>query len=467
MSFCIYRSYCKDKGDAVLLSRFWSGLRYRLGETPWARSLRIALRAPSAHNQVEHNIWNLYVEVFWAAILSAAAAFNATFAVRLGASNELVGRLSSIPALLAVFLLIPSARFLESHTKRAPWIWGSLFVARLGYGLIAVLPWVIPQAHQATALVWLLIAISIPSTFFGTGFNPLLADVVPERDRARVFANRNIIVGVMVAMLTFLAGKWLELASERNLMAFPGNFQVLYVVGFIGSMMSMIYLLKMRVPESKVIPREPHPRGKQLSLLHWRTQAGAFWAGNRSFVRIILNSLVFGFGDWLVGPLYIIFFVRHLNASDAWIGLNSTLANIGVIVGYALWRRWLTKLDYQRALLISIPLSALYPFLVSFFPHLSAILVWGVFINLVNPGVNLSHFNILLNLCPEERRASYIAAYSAIMNAGAFVGPMIGVALLNVLNIRWVLIIGGSIRLAGALLFYVFKVQMPKVEATR
>ena len=50
----------------------------------------------------------------------------------------------------------------------------------------------------------------------------------------------------------------------------------------------------------------------------------------------------------MVRPLYVLFFVRELKASDGWIGLNSTLANVGVIIGYAFWRRWIHKLGYQR-----------------------------------------------------------------------------------------------------------------------
>jgi MFS family permease len=83
-----------------------------------------------------------------------------------------------------------------------------------------------------------------------------------------------------------------------------------------------------------------------------------------------------------------------------------------------------------------------------------------VLINLINPGVNLSHFNILLKLCPNDRRASYIAFYSALMNAGAFVGPMVGVALAEVWGIRSVLLVGGGVRLLGAILFNVFRLDV-------
>jgi MFS family permease len=101
---------------------------------------------------------------------------------------------------------------------------------------------------------------------------------------------------------------------------------------------------------------------------------------------------------------------------------------------------------------------------VSLFPNLTLILAWGVLISLINPGVNLSHFNILLKLCPDERRASYMAIFAAMMNVGAFVGPMVGVALSNLWGVRPVLLIGGAIRLLGAALFYAFRVKVNEVE---
>lgn len=440
---------------ARLLTRIRSGLTVDRGRTP----VRTVLRGPALYSQVERNTWYLYVEVFWAALLSAAAAFNAPFAVRLGASNAMIGWLSSIPSLIAVAVLIPSARFLERKANRAPWVWGSLFIARLGYGVIAIFPWLL-AAHRAEAMVGLLIAISVPSTFFSAGFNPLLADVVPERDRARVFANRNMIVSATVAVLTYAAGRWLEAAPRIGWADFPVNYQVMYIAGFVGAVLSSANLLRIKVPESKVVGRKARVRTGKPSLAHLRFALQE----NRDFVRIILNTLVFNFGAWLVGPLYIIFFIRELGATDGWIGLNSTLANVGVIAGYALWRRWIRKLGYARTLLVTVPLASSYAFLVSLFPNLTAILAWGVWINLVNPGVDLSHFNILLKLCPEERRASYIATFSTMMNVGAFIGPMIGVALTSVLDIRVLLLIGGAIRLVGAVFFYLFRIRVQEGE---
>jgi MFS family permease len=442
-------------GGALKVPRILGRFRSPIGCIQWSR----LLRRPVLHTEVDRNIWYLYVEVFWAAILSAAASFNAAFAVRLGASNQMIGWLSSIPSLIAVLLLIPSARFLESKARRTPWLWSSLFVARLGYLVLALLPWVL-KSQQAEAVVWLLIAITVPATFFSAGFSPLLADLIPERDRARVFANRNIIVSATVAALTFAAGRWLEGASAISWSVFPTNYQVMYLVGFAGATASSLALLRIKVPESKIVNRSGRVKVGRPSVAALRTML----AENRDFVRITLNTLLFDLGAWLVGPLYILFFVRELGASDGWIGLNNTLANLGVIAGYALWRRLIRRWGYGRTLLISVPMAASYAFLVALIPDLSAILVWGVLINLVNPGVTLSHFNMLLKMTPDDRRASYMAIYASIMNVGAFVGPAVGVALADLWDIRTVLVVGGVIRLLGAGLFYLFRVQVEETE---
>jgi len=428
----------------------------------WLTHARRALLTPmdpATADQTGRNINYLCAEVIWAAMLSTAAAFNATYALRLGASNKMITWLSSLPALIAMLVLIPAARFLESRSNRISWLWASLFTARLGYGLLAILPWLV-SSHRAEATICLLIAIQIPANFFAAGFNPLLADVVPERDRTWVFARRNILASAVVVVLTFLAGQWLELSGRLRWFAFPINFQLLYLLGFVGSMGSTAILLKIKVPPREVAASAPSGKSPKPRTTGIRNM----FRVNRDFAVIIFNTLIFNSGAWLVGPLYIIFFVRELGATDAWVGLHTTVANAAVIVGYMLWRRWIRTIGNRRALAIAAPLGAGYAFLVSLFPNLAAILVWGACVNLINPGINLSHFNLLLKLAPHDRRTSYLAMFSTVMNVGAFVLPMLGLALANILGIRTVLLIGGGIRLMGAILFYVHPARVQETE---
>jgi MFS family permease len=56
----------------------------------------------------------------------------------------------------------------------------------------------------------------------------------------------------------------------------------------------------------------------------------------------------------------------------------------------------------------------------------------------------------LLEVCPEENRASYIAGYSTLVNFAAFVSPMISSSLTAVFGLRELLLVGAVLRFGSA-----------------
>jgi hypothetical protein len=510
------------------LPELLSRVRYHLGESGWAnvawvQRLRTAAaqqRLRQARDRTERNILYLYLDMFWAGIFMAVMAFNGAYALRLGASNTLLGWLSSIPSLVSMLVLLPSAAFLEGREDRAPWLHWSLAIGRGLFLGAAVVPWLFPQ-YAAHAVVAVLILRTLPMQFYSAGFSPMLADVIPVRDRARVMANRSIIMSATVAVCTFLFGLWMDAATRIPWAAFPINYQIVYFIGTAAGLLSTYAITRIEIPKVAVIrrkraratealvlpdavtpplasgdeageapneapdgapvaPRRPsHPLrrvyGRAISAVGelWArlriravqtlTPARALFKENPDFTKIVVNTFVFDIGAWLVGPLYTILFVNELGAADSWIGLNTTLAHIGVIGGNLIWRRLMDRWGAGLALRRSAPLAASYAILVALFPNLILILLFGVLINLVNPGVSLSHTNTLYQICPRERRASFMAIYATVANVGAFVAPMVGVALSGVIDIRWILLAGGLIRLVGAGLFQINRIHLSEV----
>jgi len=404
----------------------------------------------------DRNAWNLYVELFWASILGIAAAFNAAFAVRLGAENSHIGLLNSLPALAAILVSVPAGRFLERRAKRQAWVLGSLFVNRMGYVLVALVPW-LPTAglNKGAVLVALLVAMSFPVNFFSVGFSAMLGDVIPERRRATVFATRNIINTGMLSVGMWLAGRWL------NRVTFPLDYQAMYLVGFLASMLSMVYLVKIRVPDARAaapIAHAARPLREQ-----WRALRQVMRDRN-DFVRIVVDTLLYGLGAWTAAPLYILYFVRELHASDAWIGLHGTVANVAAIAGYALWRRLIGRWGESRTLKRTVMGAGLYPLLVGLSPSLTPILFAAALNGLIAPGVNLSHFSTLLKVCPEKHRPSFIGFYTTIMNVGAFIAPLVGVALADRFGLGPTLVGCGAFWLVGALSFRVWPIRVADTE---
>jgi len=125
--------------------------------------MRRAHAAPTA--PAERTARPLYAEIVFASFLSAAAAFNTTYVLRLGGSNALVGLLTSLPALVAVVVYLPAARILERTTRQMGWVVGSLSLARPGYLVVALLPLAL-RTHLPEATVAVLVAVQVPAVFF-------------------------------------------------------------------------------------------------------------------------------------------------------------------------------------------------------------------------------------------------------------------------------------------------------------
>jgi MFS family permease len=416
------------------------------------------LRLPSPRNQIEANALYLELEVFWAAFLSAVVTFNAPFALRLGATNTQIGLLSSIPALLAILITIPAGRYYSRRAQRMPLVIRSLFAHRLGFLLAAFVPF-LPVENKGTVLIWVLILFSSPAHFFGVGWNAMIAEVVPEANRARVVAVRNMLVAAVVTAGTFGAGIWLERVR------FAANYQILYVAGFATSMVSLYYITKLRAPDA-FVPPAPAARSS-LSLTERADQARQAITSQPDFRRLVINTLSHGLGVWMIGPLYVLYFVRELGAAEGWLGTNGMVANLTPILGYYLWQRAVRRWGEKQVLKSTIVLVGVYPVLVGLSPTLSIVLIWTALNGLIVPGVTLGHYPMMLKICPADQRPLYIGIYTTIMNVGAFVMPLIGVWLADRIGIAPVLIAGGLLCILGSSSFWWRPLQTPDSLAMR
>ncbi len=397
------------------------------------------------------NAFYLVVEIFWASILAAAASFNGAYAIRLGAENVEVGLLSSLPALLALLVSIPAGQFLQARSRRKPWIVSALLINRTGYLLVALVPlFKFSGIPHGTMVVWVLSIASAGAHFFNVGFIPMLAEVTPEDRRATVFSARNIVYNASLSVCTLLFGLLL------NGMEFPTNYQIMYVIGFAASCLSTYFLIKIDAPDATSMTKT---QGfSQAIQIQVKTLREAF-SDHPEFIRITRNTFFYGVGLWLASPIYILYYVKTLNADDAWIGIQGTILSATTLIGYAVWRS-LIKRWGEPAILKRIILTAgLYPVFAGIFPSLNLILVIVAINGLLVPGINLSHFNTLLKVTPESNRPGYTALYITITNLGAFICPLIGVAIANWIGSGPALIIFGILSIVGSSSFWISPVQ--------
>ena len=327
---------------------------------------------------------------------------------------------------------------------------GTVLLYRLGFLLAACVPF-LALGKPGTVLVWLLIAFTAPLHFFNAGWLPTQGDAIREKNRARVFSTRNTLGAISLTASLVVAGILLEKVP------FPMNYQVLYGVGFATSLVSTVLIGKVRV-KATIATKQTHHR---TSIREWWRSAREAADTAPDFVRITCNTFCHAVGLWMVGPIYVLYYVRQLGATEGWISLNIMLANLAPIVGYRVGQRVLARWGENRTLRLTMMLIGFYPLLVGLTPNLSIILVWTTLNGLIAASTHLSHFNMLLKVSPEAERATYLAIYSTAMNAGAFVMPLVGVFLAERFGFALILIAGGIMSLIGSSSFSLNRLQTP------
>jgi len=392
----------------------------------------------------ERNALALYLDAAWFGVLSGiAGTFVTVFAIRLGASTRAVGLLSSLPALINVFWLIPAARIIEHQRRRLPIILGTGFLQRLGYFFIALVP-LLPPTYQVGALIGVITLLTFPAAMASIAFTSMMADIVPIERRARVVSVRNMLMSGVSTIAVLVGGKLLDL------IVFPINYQVCFTVGFLVSLVSLYYLHRLQVPDAVTARRDarrPPPHRRMIRAIRLLGQ-------QRAFVRFTLGAFIYHWGIYLPIPLYSIYRVRNLGASDTWIGLLSMTFTATTIIAYIYWGRMAGKKGNRTALVISSLGLALFPALTGLSPRLEPLLGVAVIGGAFSAGFNLSLFNTLLEVAPAEHRPSYVAIYTALINVTAFLGPILGSHLAELWGIRAGLFLGGAARVLGGLVLW-------------
>jgi len=414
-------------------------------------------------NREDRNAYYFVTEMFWATFLSAAATFNTAYVIRLSASDQEIGYLSSIPALFAIFLSIPVGRWLQTSKHKTTLIMSSLALSRFTYVIIALAPWLnFSKVADGSLIVWILILFSITNRPFVIGFTPMQSEVISPEKQGPLISVRMQIYHAVHSISVLLLGFWLDA------FVFPLNYQLMYLVTVGLSVISLLLLLKVEFPEKTEAQKQKviYNQETKISLRDQLRNLGEVLKQNPRFLRFMLNSLAMDFAVWVTGPLFSIFYVKQLGASDGWLGTSSALHSVCNIAGYALWRPIVRKYGEIRMLKLTALLRPLFPLSIALFPNLNAILVilgaWGILI----PGLGLSHSSTYMQMLPPESREEAQSIYSTFQNAAAFVSPFIGIAVAEALGIPTTLIIFSCVRLLGSLMWTINPIDSPKLIKT-
>jgi MFS family permease len=279
---------------------------------------------------------------------------------------------------------------------------------------------------------------SIPGTGIAIGFNALFAEVVPPEWRGHVVGIRNAVLSITTVISALLAGQILTWIK------FPIGYQVVFVLGFIGAILSclnigMIHPVKNasrfqeegNLKEASIVPETNGENGFLPGII--RSFKGLrFDILKGPFGTVILLLFFFHFAQYIAIPVFPIYTVNVLHFSDAILSLGSGIFSSAAFLGSMLFERISKKIGNKKTIGLGVALMSTYPafiglshgeylyFLASVTGGLSWAMAYGAL------------FNYLLEYIPDFDRATHLSWYTLAFNAAVLLGSFIGPAIATI-----------------------------------
>ncbi len=379
-------------------------------------------------------------------ITGGASPFLPVFLARLGASNFQVGLLAAMPALGGLLLAIPSGRFLQSRRNIVPWFAAGRLSTALPYTLTGLASLLLPRDHVVVVVLLIWGVAAVPHAMHTVGLQVVMSDVAGPRRRYELMSRRWSILGLTEAIMVAVAGQILDH------LGFPVNYQVVFIAFSVGGMASAFLSSRIVLPEVEPPAEVPGTsiRKSVQSLL-------ALVQGERPFLCFVRNRFVYAFGVSLSSPLFPLYYVRHLQASDAWIGIIGTTHMAVMLVGYYIWARESRRRGSRFVLLVTTLGLSFYPAVIAVTQQVEYVVLYAGLAAILQGGLDLVFFDELMRTVPPARQPTFVSLAQTTQHFTAVMGPLLGTALADQIGIAAGLMVGSVVRFLGFVLFAMTK----------
>jgi MFS family permease len=392
------------------------------------------------------NLRQLYWDIFWFGILAGSTiAFQAVYAARLGATGIQIGLLTAGPAVVNLIFTLPSGRWMEGKPLIKVSYRSSIW-QRLGYVFMVAIPWAFTSPEgQIWGLIWITLVMSVAGTVLAIGFNAMFAEVLPPEWRAHAVGRRNILLAISITVATVVSGQILDRVE------FPVNYQIVFLIGAIGAMLSSYHIGRLRKSEmnaqagtSQVVSNnESTPKKKRGSLLRVDLLTSPF-------AIFMLAYLIFYAFQFFPVPLFPLAYIDQLHLTDGMIGVGNALF-YGTMMLVSFKLSYLSnRFGHRKVLIASSTLFFIYPLFIAMAKgpelfYLACLIGGGVYALLSGALINR-----LMERVPANDRPAHMAIHNLALNVGVLAGSLLGPISANLIGLQASIFLSAGLRLLAA-----------------
>lgn len=345
--------------------------------------------------------------------------FLVAMAVLLKASNFQIGLLAALPTLTNIFQLLSIWLVQKYKNRRAISVICSFF-ARVPLFVIGLLPLAFKTGTSINALLFFLFFHYFFTSVSGASWNSWIKDLVPEKILGSYFSRKARITQILNVTLSLAVAMFIDHIKSH----FPQyeliTYAAMFIVGGIIGMLGVYFLA--RAPEPKTTLEDD----KLFDLLSKPLK-------DANFRNLLTFHSFYAFATSLALPFFVVYMMKTIGLSFAWIIFLGLLAKFGSIFSLKFWGTFSDKYSNKTIIRICAPtfitciLSWTFAAMTS--NHIISIILLIV-IHIVSgisaAGIDLAINNMAIKLAPKNEAISYISARNIVVAIFAAAGPMAG-----------------------------------------
>lgn len=386
------------------------------------------------------NFYHLVADIAWFGLaLAATSRFLTIFAIRLGATPMDLGLLTALPGLV----LLLSTGLSGWWQRRFTSAMRALLLPSFGFRLVFLLPAFAPFFPPQWQVIWLILAAALPAIpqgIAGAIFLSIMRESVSDRLWNRLNSQRTLALNVGLAVAAVAFGLLLDA------LPFPLNYQVMFVLAFLFTLISMVHVLRVRIlfpsPAAPAAIAPPTPQAQTPGI--WRLPSFQ----TSAFVTMVAHLAFFSIVA--VVPLML---VRRLGADEsfmAWFGLVELMAG-AVVCGFI--DRVIARIGARPVIALSMGATALAAVIFVVAPSLPLTLFGAALSGAAWSAASIGVLGFFFERIPAEHLLKGTTAYQQVVALGLFAGPMLGSMLAEGgMNLSVVILFGAGLRLAASVL---------------
>lgn len=361
--------------------------------------------------------------------------FVGIFAIKLGANNYEVSLINSLPAFMAFIGTVPAIIFINKSKNIFKFAYILEYITRSFYLFVALAPFM--GNFKPEAVVLFVGLLNLPAIVAGMCWQSFMSDLIPEEFRGKVFADRNIWTGALGTASVFVTGLLLDKIK------FPYGYQIMFFIAFVFGILDSYYYSRFHYVVN----------GKETSIPFMDSLKSI--AQSKKFIYFSFASFMFTFTWMMAWPIFTIYKVDSLHANNMWMSIFTIVGSVGSVITYRWWALLADRKGNGIALSISTLLIATIPAIWAKVTSLFTGAIIDFYGGMATAGYTMLSLNWLLELLPDHReKMNYIAIYTIITQFAAFLSPVFGTWLYELIGYEVFMYVTTILRVLSSVLLF-------------